>query len=127
MSVEENKALARRIFEELINRRNLAAIDELLVADFVDHSAWENLAPGSAGTRAALERMYATFSELQVHVDDVIADGDRVATRETWTAKAPGSDRQISGTTMHHFVIKDGKFTEEWSEGWGWMDQDASS
>ncbi len=51
MSVEENKAIEQRFFEEVVNNGNLAVIDELFAANFVDHSAL----PGTAANHVSPE------------------------------------------------------------------------
>ncbi len=49
MSVEENKAIERRFFEEVVNKGDLAVLDELLATNFVDHSAPPGVAPDREG------------------------------------------------------------------------------
>ena len=51
MSVEENKANARRFYEEVFNQGNLAAIDELSAPNIVDHTAMPDQSPGTEGLK----------------------------------------------------------------------------
>jgi len=83
VSVEENKALIRRVFEEVLNQRNVAVIDEAFAPDSVDHSAWEGQAPGPAGVKEAVSGVLDMFPDLRVTIESVIGEGDHVATRET--------------------------------------------
>ena len=121
MSLEENKALIHRLFEEAVNRQNVAVIDEMFAPTFVDHSAWPGQAPGPAGTKQALTDFYAAFPDLHVTLETVIAEGEQVATRETWHGTNATTGTQVTGTVMHFFQFADGKIVEEWSEGWGWL------
>jgi hypothetical protein len=54
MSTEQNKALARRIIEEIISRGNMSVADELLAPDFVDR---EELPPGVPGGREGVKQL----------------------------------------------------------------------
>ena len=56
MSTEGNKALVRRFYEE-IDRGNLAAMDELVAENYIDHSPppFPGLSPGRAGLKQAFE------------------------------------------------------------------------
>ena len=53
MSVEKNKAIARRYQEEVWGKGNLALLDELLASDYVDHSLPATMDPSFAGAKAA--------------------------------------------------------------------------
>ena len=57
LSIEENKALFRRIIEEVWNESNLGVVDELLSEDFVDHS-WP---PGVGSSREGLKQLDPAF------------------------------------------------------------------
>jgi predicted ester cyclase len=123
MSTEENKALIRRAFEEALNRRNVAVIDELFATSFVDHSAWPGQAAGPAGTKQGVAEILASFPDLHVTIETLVAEGDQVATRETWRGTHAPTGRHATGTVMHFFRITGGKIVDEWSEGWGWLEQ----
>jgi len=123
VSVEENKALIRRVFEEVLNQRNVAVIDEAFAPDSVDHSAWEGQAPGPAGVKEAVSGVLDLFPDLRVTVESAIGEGDHVATRETWRGTHAPTGKPATGTVMHLFRLSGGRIAEEWSEGWGWFEQ----
>jgi predicted SnoaL-like aldol condensation-catalyzing enzyme len=54
-------------------------------------------------------------------VEDIVAEGDMVSSRETWKLTRRSDQKQLSGETMHWFRVKDGKITDEWSKGWEWV------
>jgi predicted ester cyclase len=79
---EGNKTLILRGFEEGITLGDNAVSDELLAPDYVNHSL-PTPAPGSDGFKKVIGVFRAAFPDLHVSVEDVIAEGDRVATRGT--------------------------------------------
>src|SRR6476660_8322497 len=85
MSTEENKALVRRWFAAF-SSGDLAAVDDLFAANVVDHSpAVPNQAPGREGIKQIVTFFRAVYPDLAFTVEDLIADGDKVASR--WTAR----------------------------------------
>jgi steroid delta-isomerase-like uncharacterized protein len=79
---EENKALIRRQEEELFGRGNLELADEIYAPDYVGHdpSNPEDVRGLEAAKRAAADYRRA-FPDLRVTVEDLIAEGDKVAAR----------------------------------------------
>jgi predicted SnoaL-like aldol condensation-catalyzing enzyme len=119
----ENKEIILKLFHEVINLRNVSYFDQVYVPNAIDHSAWPGQAPGTAGIKQAVKEFLETFSELKVTVEDVIAEGNKVATRETWKGTHTSTGKAGSGSVIHIFWIQDGKVTEEWSRGWDWADK----
>jgi steroid delta-isomerase-like uncharacterized protein len=122
MGVEENKANARRFVDEVINRGNLAAVDELTAPDFVDHSAPPGVPPTAEGAKAFFGMFHSAFPDLHATVDDVIAEGDRVVQRRTTSGTMrgdfmgmPASGKQASWSGIHIIRFADGKLVEHWS------------
>jgi len=58
---------------------------------------------------------------LDVTMQDIIAEEDLVATRETWKVTVASDKKALNGETIHFFKIKDGLITDEWSKGWEWL------
>jgi steroid delta-isomerase-like uncharacterized protein len=122
MGVEENKANARRFVDEVINRGNLAAVDELTAPDFVDHSAPPGVPPTAEGAKAFFGMFHSAFPDLHATIDDVIAEGDRVVQRRTTSGTMrgdfmgmPASGKQASWSGIHIIRFVDGKLAEHWS------------
>ena len=91
MSAEEHKAIVRRFVEEVQNRGDLAALDELCAPDFVNHSA----PPGVPPTREGLAQLTALFRQAfpdgEMVIEDMLAERDRVATRKTFRGTHRGT------------------------------------
>lgn len=126
MSLEENKAIARRWNSEIFGGGNLddalAAADRLVAADFVDHATPPGLAPGLAGLKQQIAIFYTAFPDIGSATDDVIAEGDKVVVRwHGWGTQRgdffglPASGRSGTTTGIHIFRIAAGKIVEHWS------------
>jgi predicted ester cyclase len=122
MSIEENKAMINRLFEELVNHGNVDVVDELVTLDFVDHSAWPDQTPGPQGIKEAILGLRAAIPDLHATVEDIFAEGDKLATRETWSGTDTASGKELKGTVLHIFWLSNGKIKEEWSKGWEWLE-----
>jgi predicted SnoaL-like aldol condensation-catalyzing enzyme len=122
-SLEANKALARRVFEEAVNGRNGAVIAELYAPAFVDRGTWARQMPGPAGMPRTIDQFHTMFPDVTVTVDVAIAEEDLVATVVTWHGTHPPAGTHVMGRTMHLFRIANELIIEEWSTGWEWLTQ----
>jgi steroid delta-isomerase-like uncharacterized protein len=121
MSIEENKAIARRWND--IWMGDLAAIDELFAADFVFHYAAPGEEPDRDAYRDTVAWWLARFADVQATIEDIVAEGDRVAIRCTWRGThqaeylgiAP-TGREVATTGISIIRIAGGKIVEEWGE-----------
>src|SRR5918997_6698771 len=119
---EENKAVARRAFEDHFNTGNLDLGEEIFTPDYVNHDP--SLPDFGSGPEAANQavRLYRdAFPDARITVEDQVAEGDKVATR--WSARgthegelmgvAPTGNRvEITGITISR--IEGGKIEEDW-------------
>ncbi len=65
MSAEQkNKALVRRFFEEAWNKGNVAAVDEFMATDYVEHPRPSGLPPGTEGLKRLITAYRSAFSDL---------------------------------------------------------------
>lgn len=117
MSIEENKAIIRRLVEGGVNQGRLDVFDELFAPDFVDRSTQEQV-PGPEGVKQFFLAVRTDFPDLRVSIDDLIAEGDRIVIRTTWRGTRP-SGQPSTRTMIQIFRIAGGKFVEEWNEGGG--------
>jgi steroid delta-isomerase-like uncharacterized protein len=121
MSTEENKVLALRFVEEVINQGKMATIDELIAADAVDHSLPPGIPPAREGVKLFLGMIRAAFPDIHETVEDTLAEGDRVVTRSTWRGTHQGAflgiaptGKQVSVTAIDISRVAAGKFVEHW-------------
>ena len=113
MLPEDNKVLVRRFFEELWNQGNLVVADELLAADYVDHTP--GVQPGSEGLKQTVSEYLQDFSDIHATIEDQIVEGDMVVTRVTWNCKLT-SGEQVTVTGIGIDRIADGKIIESWNQ-----------
>jgi steroid delta-isomerase-like uncharacterized protein len=121
MSIEDNKALVHRFYDEVFNHKNLAALDELYAPDHIDHTLPPELSVGPQGTRQAIQFMLTGFPDLRVTIEDMVAEGDKVVTRFTTHGTQQGvlggippTGRQVAISTIEITRIADGKIAEDW-------------
>lgn len=121
MSTEANKAVVRRMFEEAWNRGDLDVVDELLAADARDHRDPDVPSfPDHLKEMIILHRR--AFPDLRYTVEDLIAEGDKVACRLTLTGTHRGTFRGIPPTgrtiaveQIHIVRVVEGKGREHWA------------
>jgi predicted ester cyclase len=82
MSIETNKTVARRLWEEVINQRRLELFEEIIAADAVDETG---NTPGREGFYEHGQWFIETIDQLRTTVTDMVAEGDRVIV--FWTAE----------------------------------------
>jgi predicted ester cyclase len=124
MSTEQNKALLRRLMEEVFNRGNINLVDELVAPDFVEH---EELPPGIPPGREAVKQLptmfRSAFPDFKVTLDDLIAEGDKVVVRSTWSGTQKGefmgiapTGKSVSFGVIDTVRIAGGQVVEHWGQ-----------
>jgi steroid delta-isomerase-like uncharacterized protein len=118
------KDIYRRIIDA-ISRGDADGLDELMAPDIVDHNPVPNQAPGVEGFKQWVAYARSSFPDIAGTVEDVIAEGDRVAARVTWRGThegtflgIPPSGKQVSFHAFH-IVRFEGDRAAEW---WGTAD-----
>ena len=119
-TLERNKQLVERIIERVFVNGEDAAIDELVAEDFTPRT-FGPMPPGREGLRAGMKRAGAGVSDPEFDVQDLIAEGDRVAARITSSAThsgtfmgLPASGNRYTIDEIHIFRIRDGQLVEHW-------------
>ena len=85
MSAEHNKAIARRFIEEVWNKQNLAAIDQLYAPNAIEHRDVPPFDLDRESAKQYTAPLFSAFPDVHITIEDMVADGDRVVTR--WTAR----------------------------------------
>lgn len=122
MSAEANKAVIRRLVEEVYNEGNLDVVDELVAPDVFNHPAVPEHQHGLDGFKHVIEWVRAIGPDTHYDIDDTIAEGDKVAVRMTVSGTHTGTLRGIPPTGksfsvdyVHWFRLADGKVAELWA------------
>lgn len=126
MSIDSNKAVVRRYFEVVLDKRNLDVLDEIVATDCTIHRP-ELSEPirGREAFKQALARILEVYSEFATTIHDLIAEEDRVAcrlshralNRSDWTSRL--GRHAVAGKTVIWpaiaiFQFGHGKIVEEW-------------
>jgi steroid delta-isomerase-like uncharacterized protein len=117
---EQNKAVARRAFEEILSGRRFELAAQLYAKDFINHGIHRDASLEE--DQAALKGWHQAFSDITIVPEKLIAEGDLVAIY--WIARgtntgtgnglpATGKKAELAGITIWRIV--DGKIREEWS------------
>jgi steroid delta-isomerase-like uncharacterized protein len=119
---EEYKALERRMYEEIFNKKNMGAVEQFYATDWVCHPSPPGMPPGLDGMKQWHKLMNSAFPDMQVKLDDMLAEGDRIACRWTSTAMhkgefmgMPPTNKQVAITGVHIDRIAGGKIVETWN------------
>ena len=121
MSVEENKAIMRRIYE-IVKTGNVDQADEVIAVDMIEHSPIPGVGQGLAGFKETVRLLHGAFPEMQVSIDVLIGEGDLVAARFTMRGVhraelmgIPPTGKEVTVSGMDIMRFKDGKGVEHWA------------
>ena len=122
MSTDDNKRLVKRFVDEVLASGRVDAIDELVAPDFVSHT-WDMTDAGRDKLKATTPQMHARLTDVEMTVDDLVAEGDRVVARLTSSATPtgdfmgmPAAGKRYSIGEMHWFRLRDGQIVEHWHQ-----------
>jgi predicted ester cyclase len=122
MSSEENKGIVRR-YQEIYNENDLEALGEVLSQDLLTPKIMPGISTGMEGAKAAHQIMLTGFPDYQTKIDDLFAEGDKVAARITMSGTQTGifmgippTGRQVSFTGIYIVRIANGRIVEHWGE-----------
>ncbi len=120
-SPEANKDLIRRIIDEAFNEGDLAIIAEALADDYLDHQAGPGAPRGPEAFAGFVIAFRATLPDVEVTVEDLVAEEDRVALRVTWRGtqlgplgNVPATGKAVEFVGYHLYRFADGKVVEHW-------------
>ncbi len=121
MSAAANKALVRQYYETVYNGRDLTAMDRFLAPTFT--SAGPGGAMDLAAHAQALALSQAALPDLQLTIEEQVAEGDTVVTR--WSAHGtqqgvlfgiPPTGKHVTATAIHIHHMAAGKIMEQWEQ-----------
>jgi predicted ester cyclase len=123
MSAEDNQALGRRFFQEFWIQKNLAIADELLAANFVDHTPGSppGLPPGPEGHKQFALLYFTAFPDIRATIEDIVTEGDKVVIR--WRVQGtntgsvfgmPATNKSATFTGITINRIASDKIAEQW-------------
>jgi predicted ester cyclase len=121
---EQNKALARRFYEEVFNQKKLTTIDELCDPAFIDHNAMPGQRPGAEGLKDMFGHMLAGLPDLRITIHELVAERDIIVARFTIEGTHKGTfleaaptGKRVTLRGMDMVRLRDGRAVEAWHEG----------
>jgi steroid delta-isomerase-like uncharacterized protein len=119
-TLEQNKQLVEQLIERVFVNGEDEAIEELVAEDFTPRT-FGSMPPGREGLREGMKRAGSGVSDPEFEIQDLIAEGDRVAARITSSAThtgqfmgLPASGNRYTIDELYIFRIRDGQLIEHW-------------
>ena len=121
MSIEWNKRIVRRVYDELINGEDKAVVDEIYAQDVIIHDPFMGTVQGREAFHQLLGMFDAGFPHHRVTVDAMTAEDDLVCVLHTHHAThagnfmgVPPTHKSIEVSGIELIRVKDGKIAEFW-------------
>lgn len=115
----QNLEVFRRVVEDGFSKGDLAALDEVVSAELVEHQA--GMPPGREGLKAVITELRRIFPDLTLTIEDMTTDGDKVwgrlrarGTHRGELMGVPPTGRTMEITVIDIIRVADGKLVEHW-------------
>jgi steroid delta-isomerase-like uncharacterized protein len=113
MSVEQNKAIVRRYYDEVLNRGHLSVLDEIAAEHYVENDPFPGQGDGRSELKVRVSTLLTAFSPCAFTIEDMVAEGDRVVVR--WRSSgnhssdflgvpATNRDYTVAGIDIHRLT-----------------------
>lgn len=124
MNTEENKAIVVRYNKEVIQGCNMELMNNLVTPNFINHSAPPGMPEGVDGMIYFFtEILHGSFSNIEVEIQDMLAEDSKVVTRKEITAThtrelmgIPPTGKTITLKVIDILAVEDGKISAHWGE-----------
>ena len=115
LTSEQMKRFVKQHFEDFVNKGNAGVIRANMTPDFFDHDGPAGRPTDIDGDEKMMIAMYKTMPDLQVFIEEMIAEGDKVVCRNVWrwTDVSSGKRMQFHGFVLWRF--EGGKIAERWA------------
>ncbi len=111
---ENNKAAQRRIIDEVINQKNLDLADELLSEEHKLYPESAGVGRGPEEMKQAFAGLHEEFPDIHVDIESIVAEGDMVAIRLTFSGTHAPSGEKAVWPEMVFARFSAGKAIESW-------------
>lgn len=119
MSIDDNKAVVRRVFEAM-NNQDMATFDSVIAPSYVNHDM-PAPAPGPEGYRQVVGAFFSAFPDMRVNVEAELGEGDLVAERGTFTGThqgefmgVPATGKKVTVKFIDIWRLENGQAVENW-------------
>jgi len=113
----EMKEFVRNHFEEFVNRKNIGIGDLKFAPEFVGHGSDvpAGTPPGPEGAKQYVGGARKKFPDMQVTIEDIIAEGEKVVVRNTWRATNPANGVKLQFAGIVIWRIAHSQLVERWA------------
>ena len=118
---EENKAIVRQFLDEFINQGNLSTFDELIAPDVIEHEDLGDLPKNAEGVKQFFAMIRSAFPDMKATIEDLIAEGNKVVVRSTWSGThrgefmgLPATGKSVTFQVIDILGVEKGKISEHW-------------
>jgi steroid delta-isomerase-like uncharacterized protein len=119
MTTAENKKVIAAFVKEVINEGRLERADDLVALDFVELDPFPGQQQGREGLKDVIAGMRAAFPDIHWVMEEMVAEGDKVVSRFTWTGThratflgIPSTDRRVTVKGVVIDRLADGKMAD---------------
>jgi steroid delta-isomerase-like uncharacterized protein len=119
VTVAENKKVLAAFVEDVINQGRLQRADDLVALDFVELDPLPGQQQGREGLKDVIGGMRAAFPDIHWVMDEIVAEGDKVVSRFTWTGThratflgIPSTGRKVTVKGVVIDRLADGKMAD---------------
>jgi steroid delta-isomerase-like uncharacterized protein len=123
VSIAASRAVVRAWVEEGFGAGNLALVDELFAPGFVNRTPLPGQSPDREGVRQTVAALRTAFPDMQVTVEDLVAEGNTVVVRDTTRAihrgafaGIPPTGKEVRVARIAIFRLADGRIAEHWGQ-----------
>jgi steroid delta-isomerase-like uncharacterized protein len=120
-ATETNRALVRRFIEDFWAGGDLSRVGEFLAPDYDEHNLLPGQTPGLEGYIRRFVALREAFPDVQIVIDDLLAEGDRVMARVTIEGTSlgpfrgrPPSGRRTRMAAINIYRVANGRIVERW-------------
>lgn len=113
-TTERNKEIVRAWFERVWNARDASAMEEIRTTRTTSHGLGREPFGGIEGFRRFHAVCMEVLSECRVDIDDLVAEGDKVAVRARFSGNCHGKRFEVTGACFCR--LEDGKLVETWNQ-----------
>lgn len=124
MNEQENKQRVERFFKDVMSEGQIDLVDELVADDYVEHEELpgrEETLRGTQAARSVVEEFRNAFPDLEVEVEQTMAEGDLVTARTRWRGTHEGplfgiepTNETVEFTAIDIVRLEDGRAREHW-------------
>jgi predicted ester cyclase len=118
---EQDKAIARRFYDEVMNAHNPGAAGNFCTPEIVDHNPYPNQPPGVEGIKSSLGQLFTAFPDFHFKIESMVSEGDLVVVygRMTGTQTGafmgfPASGKKVDVAGFDMVRVANGKAKERW-------------